>query len=880
MVVLKCKMCGGDLKFEEGVTVAECQYCGTKQTVPNVDNEKKITLFGRANRLRYACEFDKAAGIYESIVADFPEEAEAYWGLVLCKYGIEYVDDPATGEKAPICHRSSFESVMEDDDFEQVLENANPVARSVYRKEAKRIEELRRGIIEVSNREEPYDIFICYKEIAEDGQRTIDSVIAQDVYNELVAKGYRVFFSRITLEDKLGWEYEPYIFAALNSAKIMLAFGTDYEYYNAVWVKNEWSRFLKLIAKGEKKTLIPCYKNIDAYDMPKEFAKLQAQDMGKVGAVQDLLGDIEKLLSKKESSSVTEMGAKPRQDQAAQSPDAMIARGYDFLSAGQYERACKCFDETLNIDEKRPNAYWGLLLAEHQCGNGEELISAGICIDQESNYHFACQYADDATREQYQKSAARALRFGHGYIMELIRKGDRYRASLRAENYAFSKLCDPRLVKIHQTLVDPKAFSRLSGETASALLTLQNIYATDNLFLELEEQFGLAEAAKKEYAAYMDEILNRISSLWESAENLAQIQTLATIWANPCNEKDANDTYLVDDREPRTIGDRYLYLAEHFQMSRVIGRDNRSFQMQPWLEYTFDCYHRALEYGSDKERCIVSKQKFYEMVLENAQGMDQLMALEKESPEDWRVYWQYFERSREQPDCIPIYQQGVKSFLEQEFCFDSMQSRRDAGEHLVQLLETSIRKYSAFPEEQSEKTQVYLEKAFGHAGDCLPAIQKQWEDWFHALEEQCAKEVAQLTQSLNLVQMKMSDENRQYRKLDNEYRQSAIKKGNVCAAVSLFLLVIVLCTALHAWRIMNKPELLLPYSAISYTVAAVAVCLAEMIAFPAIQNKLVGMERSDYPYKKSSASLIKYSRLLTMLAALSAAILFIVGAVG
>ena len=52
----------------------------------------------------------------------------------------------------------------------------------------------------------------------------------------------------------------------------MLAFGTDYEYYNAVWVKNEWSRFLQLIAKGEKKTLIPCYKNIDAYDMPKEFA--------------------------------------------------------------------------------------------------------------------------------------------------------------------------------------------------------------------------------------------------------------------------------------------------------------------------------------------------------------------------------------------------------------------------------------------------------------------------------------------------------------------------------------------------------------------------------------------------------------------------------
>ena len=99
MAVLKCKMCGGDLVLNSDSTIAECEFCGTQQTVPTADNEKKMTLFQRANRLRFACEFDKAAGIYESIVAEFPEEAEAYWGLILCKYGIEYVDDPATAKK-------------------------------------------------------------------------------------------------------------------------------------------------------------------------------------------------------------------------------------------------------------------------------------------------------------------------------------------------------------------------------------------------------------------------------------------------------------------------------------------------------------------------------------------------------------------------------------------------------------------------------------------------------------------------------------------------------------------------------------------------------------------------------------------------------------
>ena len=296
MAVFKCKMCGGALNIEPGDKITTCEYCGTQQTLPKLDSEKILTLFNRANRLRFACEFDKAAGIYESIVVEFPDEAEAYWGLILCQYGIEYIDDPQTAKKVPTCHRSSFQSVWDDENYQLVLDNADSDARILYSREANQIESLRKNIIEVSSKEEPYDIFICYKETDENGNRTPDSVLAQQVYNDLTSIGYRVFFSRITLEDKLGCEYEPYIFAALNSAKIMLAFGTNYEYYNAVWIRNEWSRFLQLITKGEKKTLIPCFKDIDAYDMPQEFAKLQAQDMGKLGAIQDLIRGIEKIL--------------------------------------------------------------------------------------------------------------------------------------------------------------------------------------------------------------------------------------------------------------------------------------------------------------------------------------------------------------------------------------------------------------------------------------------------------------------------------------------------------------------------------------------------------------------------------------------------------
>ena len=381
MAVIKCKMCGGDLILTEGQTVAECEYCGSRQTVPTADSEKKLVQFERAERLRKNCEFDKAAGIYESIVSEFRTESEAYWGLFLCKYGIEYVDDPATGKKIPTCHRSSFDSVMEDSDLEQALENADAIARKVYREEAKQIEEIRKGIIEVSGKEEPYDIFICYKETDENGERTIDSVIAQDVYDALTSKGYRVFFSRITLEDKLGQEYEPYIFAALNSAKIMLAFGTDYEYFNAVWVKNEWSRYLKLMASDKSKHLIPCYKGLDAYDMPKEFARLQAQDMGKVGAMQDLLRGIEKILPKAAPVTVVQ-----ERVVVGGSGDNKIAslldRGNMALEDGDWAKADSFFEDVLNNDSKNAQAYIGKTLALERCRTLDALIRKRMDVSQ------------------------------------------------------------------------------------------------------------------------------------------------------------------------------------------------------------------------------------------------------------------------------------------------------------------------------------------------------------------------------------------------------------------------------------------------------------------------------------------------------------------
>ena len=166
----------------------------------------------------------------------------------MSKYGIEYVE--VAGQRIPTCHRVQSDSILTDADYRAALDNAeDEYSKSLYEDEAKRISEIQKGILAISNKEEPYDVFICYKETTDGGTRTKDSVRAKEIYDCLIKEGYKVFFARISLEGKLGEQYEPYIFSALNSAKVMLVVGTRKEYFEAVWVKNEWSRFLTLKKK-------------------------------------------------------------------------------------------------------------------------------------------------------------------------------------------------------------------------------------------------------------------------------------------------------------------------------------------------------------------------------------------------------------------------------------------------------------------------------------------------------------------------------------------------------------------------------------------------------------------------------------------------------
>lgn len=395
MTVINCKMCGGNVELSADKTFGTCEFCGSVMTLPKVSDEQRAALFNRGNYFRRKGDFDTALAVYENIVREDDTDAEAHWCCVLCRYGIEYVEDPASFTYVPTCHRASFDSILEDVDYLAALEHSDGVTRRQYQRDAVQIAEVQRAILATSQHEEPFDVFICYKDTDDDtNERTRDSIDAQEIYYQLTQAGYRVFFSRITLEDKAGAEYEPYIFAALHSAKVMLVIGSKPEYFKAEWVKNEWSRYLALMKKDRTKLMLPCYRGMNPQDMPEQLTVLQSYDMTKIGFVQDLLHGVKKVLSKAEESVAKDAVAIHQ----LETPDAasLLKRAWILLRDRDWDKADEYFDKVLDIDPEYSEAYAGKFCAKKQYTSLDEIekpnAELGITLNNSKDWQNAIRY--------------------------------------------------------------------------------------------------------------------------------------------------------------------------------------------------------------------------------------------------------------------------------------------------------------------------------------------------------------------------------------------------------------------------------------------------------------------------------------------------------
>lgn len=325
----------------------------------------------------------------------------------------------------PTCHRASFDSIVADEDYKSALEYADEERKALYIEQAREIDRIQRDILALAQKEETYDVFICYKETGENGKRTKDSVLANELYYQYTQEGFKVFYAAITLEGKLGKDYEPIIFAALNSAKVMLVVGSKPEYFNAVWVKNEWSRFLKIMKKDRKKLLIPCYRDMDAYELPEEFAHLQAQDMSKFGSGINILNGIKRVLENykkqpevivKEKETVlketvvnqpviNETTAIKQDGSIATSANdtsskAILKRAFLSLEDGEWTKANSFCEKVLNKEPENAEAYLVKLMIEHRAKRRSDLKNSPNAFANNLNYKKILRFGDENLKKE------------------------------------------------------------------------------------------------------------------------------------------------------------------------------------------------------------------------------------------------------------------------------------------------------------------------------------------------------------------------------------------------------------------------------------------------------------------------------------------------
>lgn len=395
-----CNICGANYIYKNGIWI--CPACDNIKP-EETTNEEVVLLTNAHTQLRLSF-FEESEELFSYLVKKYPNNPECYWGLLLSKYGIKYEDD-FDGKKIPTIYATSIESVLSDPNYLKAVELASESRKQYYISQAKKFEEIRIEWVEKAQKEKPVDIFICFKDSDESRNipRTEDSYEAQNLYTYLVSLGYSVFFSRESLRDKIAEKYEPYIFNALNTAKVMIVYSSSKEYLESTWVKNEWSRFLKKIKNGEKQenSIVLAYEKMKPNDFPKGFAGVQCMNAGLKTFYTDLQKHISKVIktSTVKQSKIDRIEIKQNLSQKKETiqqeieirelgtytvkeltsdEDLKTKMGYKFLAKGLFTDAKTQFEEILTSNPSNGMAYIGNILAKNK---STSLDKIDVCID-------------------------------------------------------------------------------------------------------------------------------------------------------------------------------------------------------------------------------------------------------------------------------------------------------------------------------------------------------------------------------------------------------------------------------------------------------------------------------------------------------------------
>ena len=493
---LNCRCCGGVLNVKSALAV--CEYCGATNFVSDTAG-KYITQLNRANKLRQQKEYDNAIRIYDNILSENIPSADILWLRTLCEYGIEYVPDPISTKYFPTLHRVKDESILNYYSYLDALKFCDEQQKEILIKEATEINRIQTEYLEIAKNEAPYDVFICYKETDEDTKKTTEDVAyCKELYELLTKSGYKVFFARETLQDKLSIDYEPYIFAALKSSKVMAVIGSKSEYFTATWVKNEWSRFLKLMEKDTSKQIF--FACDDPNELPRAFSLKQAQLLSDPHAMEILARNIINYLTnilsiRKNAKPLGLMKSAKLPDPST--PEGMLAKTKMNLNNKNYAAVLSNVSDLLEMQPGNAEAYWLRMLANVR-HNEENIIYLKKDLTADEDYNKAITFANSELKAKYENIKDRCLeniRLQEEFTKRMDTVADEFRSVIYSSTtYERKKDIVRQLDTLnrdyHNNLLSKIGSAKIYEEINKKVVELDRIYKT---ILDSMSSKGLSE---------------------------------------------------------------------------------------------------------------------------------------------------------------------------------------------------------------------------------------------------------------------------------------------------------------------------------------------------------------------------------------------------
>ena len=124
---------------------------------------------------------------------------------------------------------------------------------------------------------------------------------------------------------------------------------------------------------------------------------IQAQDMGKVGAMQDLLRGVDKIMGRDKAAPVTTITSTAA---AGATVESLLKRAEMFLDDGDWDSADEYCEKVLDITPENAQAYLYKLMVELAVSHIDELQDCAFPFNDRDNYHKVMRFGDDKLKEK------------------------------------------------------------------------------------------------------------------------------------------------------------------------------------------------------------------------------------------------------------------------------------------------------------------------------------------------------------------------------------------------------------------------------------------------------------------------------------------------